>query len=821
MVKQTSKTMIFHKYQRISITTILVLIASFSVFSQTFKSELLYHSSKDKKSTTSQKSAAFYSGFSEYFKSFSAYQMPSNEIHQSLNQVLDQGLEAQIALELGEDYKWDLTLYKYDILAPNYLHSEEKDGRMVISKKPTYFSYKGFVNGKKENRVVLTIKDGFVNGFVMVDGIKHNIQSSKNFDQEASASDVVVFKTDDANEKSGAICEGGHGDILETVKRNSDIRRRAAGTCIELAVAYDPGFNNKFGGNAPDEIIARTALLSDWYTNIFNLDIEFKLVETHLETNEEISPANKTSVCVGGDDLLNDIGEWGRTGFVNDHDIGAYWVARDICGSGCGVVGCATISGVCGRNRYNVNEDFFRTAERNTIIWAHEIGHNLGAQHSNGDNLMSASLSGGAGDNFGIAAATRNSIVNARDNSTCLSDPCRDTPPVPDFTFSADFCTSLVRFQDKTSGAASSLSWDFGNDGTIDATTENPTFDFLRVGTYPVKLVATNAFGSNEVVLSVTIDRIKPQAPTVSIAQANDFCSPAMVTMNATGTPPFNWYGLEVGGERLNTGATYSPTLNSSASFYVSSGQINELRTGVSAPTASGEYFVANDLRGLIFNVNESATIRSVLVDAQGAGNRTIELLDAVDGNVLTSKVFALVNGRQRIDLNFSIMPGTGYFLKVTGDLVALYRDGADANITYPITDSEGVISITGTNAGSPGFYYFFYDWVVETGCPSQRAVVSPSVTLCNSLEDDLVNTGLSIFPSPTSGVFTIKLSSNSSEALKVEVRNALGQLVFEDQKVSGTGYERVVDLSGQPAGIYLVSTQVNGQIVTEKLIVE
>lgn len=55
-----------------------------------------------------------------------------------------------------------------------------------------------------------------------------------------------------------------------------------------------------------------------------------------------------------------------------------------------------------------------------------------------------------------------------------------------------------VQFTDASSGQPTSWQWDFENDGTVDATVQNPTHTYTTPGTYTVKLVAANANTSGE-----------------------------------------------------------------------------------------------------------------------------------------------------------------------------------------------------------------------------------------------------------------------------------------------------------------------------------
>lgn len=68
------------------------------------------------------------------------------------------------------------------------------------------------------------------------------------------------------------------------------------------------------------------------------------------------------------------------------------------------------------------------------------------------------------------------------------------TPLKADFTSESVSGESPVTipFIDFTTGVPSSWEWDFNNDGTIDATTKNPTFTFTNPGTYNVKLKVKN-----------------------------------------------------------------------------------------------------------------------------------------------------------------------------------------------------------------------------------------------------------------------------------------------------------------------------------------
>jgi PKD repeat protein len=72
--------------------------------------------------------------------------------------------------------------------------------------------------------------------------------------------------------------------------------------------------------------------------------------------------------------------------------------------------------------------------------------------------------------------------------------------PVADFTATNTIGEAplTVTFTDKSTGATGWL-WDFNNDGIIDSTLQNPTYTYSTLGSYTVKLTATNNAGSNNI----------------------------------------------------------------------------------------------------------------------------------------------------------------------------------------------------------------------------------------------------------------------------------------------------------------------------------
>lgn len=72
-----------------------------------------------------------------------------------------------------------------------------------------------------------------------------------------------------------------------------------------------------------------------------------------------------------------------------------------------------------------------------------------------------------------------------------------------------------VQFTDESTGTSTSYEWDFENDGTIDSADQNPGHTYNTPGTYTVKLVVSNAGGSDDEVKTdyIIVEKGSTQVP--------------------------------------------------------------------------------------------------------------------------------------------------------------------------------------------------------------------------------------------------------------------------------------------------------------------
>ena len=152
----------------------------------------------------------------------------------------------------------------------------------------------------------------------------------------------------------------------------------------------------------------------------------------------------------------------------------------------------------------------------------------------------------------------------------------------------------------------------------------------------------------------------------------------------------------------MNSNATnYDPLANTSIAF----GGILDPNIG------TGAYF--NNVQHLIFDSYVPSKIVSAVVYASVVNNITFELRDN-NSIVIDDTTINVVLGGQRLYFDFDVPVGNDYQLGIASVNSGLYRN--NGGVSYPY-DIGGLLNITASSAGAPGYYYFYYDIEVEAVC--------------------------------------------------------------------------------------------------------
>ena len=323
----------------------------------------------------------------------------------------------------------------------------------------------------------------------------------------------------------------------------------------------------------------------------------------------------------------------------------------------------------------------------------------------------------------GYTSKTINNVVLANGAATYVNVSLAPAAS-PDAQFSGtvtDDCAGTVQFTN-SSTASTNFVWFFGDGAT--STDVNPTHTYTANGTYTVKLRALNCKGKDSLVMTNYITINRAEAPTTT---GGSSCGAGTVSLSASGAGTLNWYDAASGGNLVNTGNSFSPSLSNTTTYYVENSEIG-------TPTTAGKTFIQSGGAGtssgehyLIFDAYTPFTLISVVMynTSASAVSRTIALKNSsgvvINGQTTTVNIPA---GQSTVTLNFNVPVGTSMRLSCTNG-TSLYRH--NTGVAYNYTTS-GILSITGSDAGA-NYYYYFYEWLVQTdGCISSRVPVTATI---------------------------------------------------------------------------------------------
>ena len=129
--------------------------------------------------------------------------------------------------------------------------------------------------------------------------------------------------------------------------------------------------------------------------------------------------------------------------------------------------------------------------------------------------------------------------------------------------------------------------------------------------------------------------------------------------------------------------------------------------------SSGGYYYSYFGSQHMIFDASTDLLIKSAVFYAEYPVTVTFELRDK-NGIVIDDTTHSLLAGQQQLALNFEVPSGNDFQLGISDGNTGLYRNDSDSDFPYNI---GSVMSITGSSASSPDYYYFYYNIEVEVPC--------------------------------------------------------------------------------------------------------
>ena len=344
-----------------------------------------------------------------------------------------------------EGRTFELVIAPNNIMSPRYRAEDSNMIGMSPVPAPKVTTYKGKIAGLAASEVRLTIDGEKIEGYFQNSEGRRFIEPARKYSSFAQPGDSVIYRAEDSLKDNTYLCEADIPTRMESAHKllgegttASEMTLRV----VELATDADLEWVNALGGpaSANGDILGILNMVEGTYNNEVNLSI--RVVYQHTWS---------TADPFGGVDMNGIL-----TSFLTYWNANFTGIARDVAHlfSGKTVVqgrGLAYIGVVCRNPAFSYGvSGYIGWAPGKFLVPAHEIGHNLGANHVDAtqncaNSLMNPTLTGTTPLSF--CAFSRDAVtayVSA--NNSCLSEVSTSTGTAR-FDFDADGRSDISVFR--------------------------------------------------------------------------------------------------------------------------------------------------------------------------------------------------------------------------------------------------------------------------------------------------------------------------------------------------------------------------------------
>jgi PKD repeat protein len=362
---------------------------------------------------------------------------------------------------------------------------------------------------------------------------------------------------------------------------------------------------------------------------------------------------------------------------------------------------------------------------------------------------------------------------------------CSTAPQKPEADFIANKtygCPgATIKFTDESIDLPTSWSWTFAGGSPATSTAQNPTVTYANTGVYQVKLVATNATGTDSITRTSFITITAPNAP-VPLAEG----------FETTTFPPTDWTVNNIDYDSI---------------FW----QRTTAASGFGKGTAS-----------MVFDNYD-----------QDPGGKRDEI---------NTPKFNLTNYKNpKLTFDVAYVRADSVY---TDTLAVLASKDCGATFTQVYLKGGKTLATVATDQGTPKFVPTSTQWRTETvdlatyagqgnvmivfqnrghyAQPIYIDNVNISATLVTAVEAINSAYELSLAPNPTNGTVDLNFKTAETADVKIEINNVLGQTIAQEFVKNASGaIHQSFDLSSQHAGVYFVRISYGSNQITRKLIKE
>ncbi|MEQ1747303.1 MAG: PKD domain-containing protein [Saprospiraceae bacterium] len=407
-------------------------------------------------------------------------------------------------------------------------------------------------------------------------------------------------------------------------------------------------------------------------------------------------------------------------------------------------------------------------------------------------------------------------------------------PPQASFSASTlEGCGPLtVAFTNLSSADATNLDWTFEGGTPATSTAANPTVTFDQPGTHNVTLTASNAAGSNSFSVSVTVLPL----PTAGFSVQNAGLGVVLTNSSQNATS----YAWSFGDGNTSMETSPSHTYQLPGTYTITLRATNDCGTvEISREvTIQGTAPIANFKP----DATQGCVPFTVQFSDQSAGNPTAWSWSFIGGNPATSNaqnpsVTYSAPGLYTVELEVTNPYGTNKstqtnliealalplaaFTHAATDLNVQFTNQSQFGTTYTWNFGDGNMS----NDPSPTHVYanpgtYTVSLTVLNNCGA--TTLQKMITLTSAAGEANWVEMFSLFPNPTTGVFTVNMRGAPESELEFVLSNALGQRVDRQTINFGTGsLSHTFDYAELPAGFYSLQISSGSRTMEVKVAIQ
>jgi hypothetical protein len=352
--------------------------------------------------------------------------------------------------------------------------------------------YRGQLTGNDDSWARIVIADGVPSGLIW-DG-NELLAIERPGDNLAGAATAIIYRLADAFVAPGSMTCGAGGKPVSgeavymalAAELSATAARVPVGSQINIGAVGDALFASIHGANAHQAIVERLNNVDGIFTSELGIKINVPLVQVYADSGADNYPFSTSDVAIT---LLEELAAY-RDGEPNQHVNGLthLWTGKNIKGSDddSSTVGIAYTGALC-EQKFGAALSEGRNRSFDSLIAAHEIGHNFGAPHDGespcadvtGDFIMANILNSSLQFSQCSLDQMADDIARAREQGCITPLPNVDTGFGP-----TDSAPSVLL------GDSATISFDIINSGLFSAT--NVIADF----TLPANISLNNATAS-------------------------------------------------------------------------------------------------------------------------------------------------------------------------------------------------------------------------------------------------------------------------------------------------------------------------------------